>query len=519
MASLTAHVENELLPTRIPALDGPFYKEWGHALDEAARGADEQVSAFVELAAGLEWQARSAFPHHLVSRPELVDVIGRWQLERGTVEHARALLGRPDLQVRGLGLPALDELVPDLLRSSLGPLDALWFEPTKKMSASSLATLFADARFSGVRALGITAFETVGGVPGEALRALASAPFDRLESLALEGAVGDDLEALHALVTAPWFHKLRRLSIGYHPEGRRPDPLTGRWHGVFEAMHVPLLEELSIGLSELADRDLRALGTHAWPNLCRLALGYEVPSPFRADSNLAFLASSFPALRDLEAGCVALDVEAATVLVAQPWFRSLQRLTLVDAGGAEVLERHGFRVQRDVFIRGERSDEVEVAQTVADEPSASDSLAPLPWPHLWIALSAERSRDDICETLEEWFPDAWVADLDTFAEVMDEPVLPDIVVNVTRQSRHFPTHIKFDALPGGQAFDAMLGEVRELARRFGAELGCTAVCDALGLGRADDVLAWEEDRAFLASSELLALGGPLVDKREIAIPN
>ncbi len=128
---------------------------WDQLVQESARKPDDPVKALTDLAAGLGWQALalySAYPDRFISREELREIVGFLHLQRASVERVRKLLCLPFPGVRGIALPALDELVADLLRSSLGPLDALAFEPVgTKVSARALEELFADVRFRGVQ--------------------------------------------------------------------------------------------------------------------------------------------------------------------------------------------------------------------------------------------------------------------------------------------------------------------------------------------------------------------------------
>lgn len=517
----TDYSNNRSLKTRIETFDGPFSKDWDRALHDVKSGNDAQQ--LIELAPRLGWQARSAsssLEAKLTSNERLREVIG--SLNASGVESARRLLALSFPQVRGLCLPAVDELVPALVGSSMRPLQSLWFNVQEKpISANALEALFADARFRGVRSLRIVAYESTSGVQGDALLVLAATPFENLESLELDAALSGDVAALGALVSAPWARGLRRLSLGPWHNGRRTcgDPLTGRWGQVFELLSAPLLEQLSLPLVEFSDRDLRMFAARPWPQLCRLELGGDVRCDARA--SMALFVAGFSSIRELHAECATLDVEGARQLVAQPWFRGLQSLRLADAGGGEVLERSGFRVETvGPFIWAERGEQADSLPVAAPAITAPSTLETLPWPRAWVALSIELSLDEVCQALEGWFPDAWVADRETWASVMNDAELPEIVVAVNDSQSfnkpfpNFPTLVQFDDLRDrGQrrAGPDVLTRVRQLARRFSEQFGCRAACDAQGVGRADDILVWEGGKAVLA-------GWDLSDQREVVAP-
>jgi hypothetical protein len=113
------------------------------------------------------------------------------------------------------------------------------------------------------------------------------------------------------------------------------------WQYWFENAPLEAMRELNIEM-DVYDGNLAALASRPLPALQRLRIAdWNVSTT--PDGVQHFLkAADMPKLVSLELNDVPLTAELAAIMLEQPWYKGLIRMSpMPDAGGWEVLRKHG----------------------------------------------------------------------------------------------------------------------------------------------------------------------------------
>jgi hypothetical protein len=118
---------------------------------------------------------------------------------------------------------------------------------------------------------------------------------------------------------------------------------------------------------------------------------------------------------------------------------------------------------------------------------------------LWVALSVNRSSEDILAALKNWFSHL---EIGVFNKLVEEDLpWPSIVIDVVRNESEFPVVIQFYQFPGPQDEQQIMPVMTELAGRFSDAFQCRTICDGSGYGDDDSPywsVIWDHGVAYLA---------------------
>lgn len=139
---------------------------------------------------------------------------------------------------------------------------------------------------------------------------------------------------------------------------------------------------------------------------------------------------------------------------------------------------------------------------------------------LWVALSLNKSPDDILGALKNWFPHLGIGFFNKL--VAEDLPWPSIVIGVERNESEFPVLVQFYQFPGPQDEQQIMPVMIELASRFADEFKCSTICD--GSGHGDDEspywsMIWDHGVVYLADDAGTLFGdgegGPVRIVREL----